>query len=172
MRALKWLGVAAGCVVLLIVVVAAVGLALPQDHVASRTVTLNRPIDDVWKAVTDVEGFPAWRPGVSNVEVLQKEPRRWRETGKDGTLTLQVTESTPPTRLVTEIADRDLPFGGRWVYELKPVASGTELTITEQGEVYNPIFRFVGRFVLGHTATIEAYLEALQQKLAARSATR
>jgi hypothetical protein len=35
--------------------------------------------------------------------------------------------------------------------------SGTELTITENGEVYNPLFRFVSRFIMGHAATIEKY---------------
>jgi hypothetical protein len=33
--------------------------------------------------------------------------------------------------------------------------------ITEDGEVYNPIFRFMSRFVFGHTHTMDAYLRAL-----------
>jgi hypothetical protein len=32
------------------------------------------------------------------------------------------------------------------------------LRITEDGEVYNPVFRFVSRFVMGHTATMDKYL--------------
>jgi hypothetical protein len=61
--------------------------------------------------------------------------------------------------LVGRIADTNLPFGGSWTYELTPGAVGqTKLTITEDGEVYNPIFRFVSRFVMGHEATINRYL--------------
>jgi polyketide cyclase/dehydrase/lipid transport protein len=168
MRVLKWLGIALVCLVLLIGLVALIGLALPRDHVASRTATFNRPISDVWLAITDVRSFPAWRSSVTRVEVLGQEPRRWREDGSDGTLTLQTVEAREPVRLVLEIADTDLPFGGRWVYDLTPAASGTALTITEQGQVYNPIFRFVSRFVIGHTATIDTYLADLHKKFGGR----
>jgi hypothetical protein len=56
------------------------------------------------------------------------------------------------------IADSTLPFGGKWTYELTPSGTGTMLRITEDGEVYNPVFRFVSRFVMGHTATMDKYL--------------
>lgn len=164
MKVFKWIGIAILCLVLLVAVVAAIGLALPQDHVASRTVTVNRPIDEVWTAITDVQSYPAWRSSVSRVEVLNQEPRRWREVGSDGTLTLQVVEARQPSRFVSEIADTNLEFGGRWIYELRSTPSGTELTITEQGQVYNPIFRFVSRFIIGHTATMDTYLSDLQKK--------
>ena len=164
MRILKWLGGAVLVLGLLLGLVALIGFALPQDHVATRTVTLNRPIADVWATITDVESFPRWRSAVSRVDVLGQEPRQWREHGSDGTLTFRIVESQPPSRLVSEIADTDLPFGGRWIYELKASGPGTELTITEQGQVYNPIFRFVSRFVMGHTATIDAYLRDLERK--------
>jgi hypothetical protein len=43
--------------------------------------------------------------------------------------------------------------------------AGSELRITEEGEVYNPIFRFVSRFIMGHTATIDSYLSAVRKRL-------
>ncbi len=46
-----------------------------------------------------------------------------------------------------------------------PAPNGTTLTITEDGEVYNPIFRFMSRFVFGHEATMATYLSAAQKKL-------
>jgi hypothetical protein len=70
----------------------------------------------------------------------------------------------PARRLVTRIADHNLPYGGTWTYELTPDGSGTRLTITENGEVYNPIFRFVSRFIMGHTASMESVLRALGTK--------
>jgi hypothetical protein len=30
-----------------------------------------------------------------------------------------------------------------------------------RGKVYNPVFRFVSRFILGHTQAMDAYLKAL-----------
>jgi hypothetical protein len=68
--------------------------------------------------------------------------------------------------MVVRIADPDLPFGGTWTYELKQEESGTRVTITERGEVYNPIFRFMSRFVFSHTATLERYLAALRARAA------
>lgn len=160
----------AGAAVALLLILAGsvyvIGTLLPQNHVATRTVLLDRPAPDVWTAITDVESFPAWRSSVSTVDVLSRQPLRWREVGSDGTLTFEIAESQPPRRLVSEIVDKDLPFGGRWVYELEATDAGTALTITELGEVYNPIFRFVSRFVLGHTATMDAYIEDLRKKLA------
>jgi hypothetical protein len=39
------------------------------------------------------------------------------------------------------------------------------LSITENGEVYNPAFRFVSRYIMGHAATVDAYLKAVAPKL-------
>ena len=63
-----------------------------------------------------------------------------------------------------KIADPDLPFGGTWTYELKPSGSGTRVTITEDGEVYNPIFRFMSHVFFSQSATIETYLKSLGKK--------
>jgi len=68
-----------------------------------------------------------------------------------------------PSRVV-RITDESLPFGGSWPYELEPGAAGTRLAIREEGEVYNPVFRFMSRFVMGHHSTIDQYLEALQTR--------
>ncbi len=35
---------------------------------------------------------------------------------------------------------------------------------TEQGEIYNPVFRFVSRFILGYTRTIDTYLRNVSRK--------
>jgi hypothetical protein len=70
------------------------------------------------------------------------------------------------------IADPDLPFGGTWTYDITPDADGSRLKITEHGEVYNPIFRFMARCVFGHERTMKAYLSALEKKLASESAPR
>ncbi len=169
MMFLKWAGIVILCLILLVGIVALIGFSLPPEHVASRSATINRPAADVWRTITGVEEFPAWRPSVKTVQVLGRTPLRWREDGSNGALTLEAIEIREPNRLVTEIADKNLPFGGRWVYELRPVTGQgpdrTEVTITEHGEVYNPIFRFVSRFIMGQTATIEAYLSDLERRL-------
>ena len=68
----------------------------------------------------------------------------------------------PPRRWVTRIADTDVPFGGTWECLIVPEGdNASRVTIMERGFVSNPIFRFVSRFIMGHTASIDAYLRAL-----------
>ncbi|MGH9824216.1 MAG: LIC10604 family protein, partial [Blastocatellia bacterium] len=79
-------------------------------------------------------------------------------------ITDERVESTAPRLMVTRIADANLPFGGSWKYEIEKAGDGSIITITEDGEVYNPVFRFVSRFIMGHSATIEGYLKDLGNK--------
>jgi hypothetical protein len=63
---------------------------------------------------------------------------------------------------VVRMADRKLPFGGTCSFDIAPAPDGgSELRITEDGEIYNVIFRFVSRFLLGYTASIEGYFRDL-----------
>ena len=165
---LRLLVVGVGLLVLVALVVVAVGYLLPVAHVASRETTLERDPGDVFAAIADVTHYPEWRADVRSVEVLSSLPLRWREHGRNGDITLVVSESTPPSRLVSRIDDSSLAFGGTWTYELTPVGRATLLRITERGEVYNPVFRVMSRFVFGHTATIDAYLAALGARVARR----
>jgi uncharacterized protein YndB with AHSA1/START domain len=163
---MKWVLIIVGVLVALAVIIVAVGYMLPVAHVASRTVTLRAAPADVWATITDVTAYPAWRSDVDSVEVLAPIDGRthWRETGSNGEIAYQVTREDPPTRLITRIADPDLPFGGEWEYRITPEGTGSRIVITERGEVYNPVFRFVSRFIMGHTSTIDAYLRALGAK--------
>ena len=49
--------------------------------------------------------------------------------------------------------------------EIAEYGEVASLTITENGEIYNPVFRFVSRFITGQTSTIDEYLRALGRKL-------
>jgi hypothetical protein len=156
-----------GCLAGLVAAVAAIGMALPKAHVASRSVRLRRGPPEVWDAIHDVRRFSEWRPGLERVERLPDADGRprWKEVGSHGAITFELVEASAPARMVTRIADPSLPFGGSWTYVVDPTPEGSRLTIVEQGEVYNPLFRFMSRFVFGHTATIDAYLAALAARL-------
>ncbi len=156
----------AGVLAVLVVVIVAIGYALPVAHVASRDATLPATPEHVFAALQDVDRYPSWRSDVKTVAVVSRAPRlRWTEDGSNGSITFEVQAHDPPRRLVSRIADPSLPFGGSWTYELTPAGQGTRLVITENGEVYNPLFRFMSRFVFGHTATMDAYLRDLQRHM-------
>lgn len=155
--------IALGVLVGLVLVVLVTGSLLPVKHQAGRRVQLRQSPQAVWDTITDVEGLPAWRPGVTRVELLPEQAgrTRWREHDRHNKITFEMAEASAPTRLVTRIADQDLPFGGTWTYEIVPSPEGCTVTVTEDGEVYSPLFRFVSRFVIGHTATLDRNLKAL-----------
>lgn len=148
--------------------VAIVGSRLPSAHTVSRTEQFGVPPEALWQVITDVDAFPSWRADVTSVERLPDREGRpvWIEHSRSDRLTLAVERTDPPRLLVVRIADPELPFGGTWTYEVAQASGGSRLTITENGEVYNPIFRFVARYVLGHEGTITAYIKALRDKLA------
>jgi hypothetical protein len=56
----------------------------------------------------------------------------------------------------------------RWdvTIEIVPAPSGSRMTITERGEIYNVVFRALSKFVFGYTGTMESCLAAAQKKLA------
>jgi Polyketide cyclase / dehydrase and lipid transport len=150
---MKWLLFGVLAVVFVAGVIVVIGAALPKAHVASRKIVVHAAPHDVFALVA---GPSNWRG--FKYELLAESPLRWRETDTSGdTITYERVETSEPKRIVNRIADPKLPFGGSWTYEIAPSGSGTELTITENGEVYNPLFRFVSRFIMGHTATIEKY---------------
>lgn len=150
---MKWLIYVGAIVVVVPLIIVLIGAALPKDHVASRKIVVKAPPDAVYALIA---GPSDWR-GLK-YERLSESPLKWRETDASGdAITYERVEAVAPTRIVNRIADPKLPFGGSWIYEVAPDGSGSSLTITENGEVYNPIFRFVSRFIMGHTATIEKY---------------
>ena len=152
-----------GALAVFVTAVAVVGLLLPRDHVETRSATLAASPEPVFAAIADVGGYAAWRRSLSAVEVLPPVDgrARWIEVSGGDRIAMEQIERSAPRRLVTRIADPDLPFGGTWTFELAPVGSGTRLTITERGEIRNPIFRAVARFVFGYGATMETYLHEL-----------
>ena len=150
-------------------VVVLVGLMLPVKHAAAVSATIPAAPEAVWAALTDVVAYPRWRGDVTSVEMLPADSGHvaWREQGKNGAISYVITEAEPPRGLVTRISDKSLPFGGTWEYDVTPDGSGSRVRITEHGEVYNPVFRFVSRFIMGHTATASAYLKALGARFGA-----
>jgi len=154
-------------VLLAIPVIAYVGgLFISETHTATVTRQIDRPAEIVWRSLTEVQGYDRWRTGVERIEVLSDstQPLRWREVySNQEPITFEETARVDSTRWTVRIADDDLPFGGSWTYELERTARGTQFTITENGEVYNPLFRFISKFVMGYTDTMNRFLDDLEK---------
>jgi hypothetical protein len=136
MRWILYIGIVVAAVAAIVVIV---GAMLPVKHTASRSAQVALPPDALFRLLTDM---------------------------KFGDVPVKFERQEPPSLLVSRVDGKDLPFGGTWTYRIAPSPGGSTLTITEDGEVYNVVFRFVSRFVMGHHATMDAYLRHLQGRVA------
>jgi hypothetical protein len=157
----------AGILVALILGVLVAGMMLPEEHHASRTLITKQSPQALWNAINDHANEPSWRSDVAGITSLGERNGKpvWQENYKDGNkVTLITTESKPPTRMVRELTDLEGPFSGRWEIDITPTAEGSNLTVTEIGKVSNPFFRFVSKYIIGHTTFMERYLAGLARK--------
>ena len=163
----KWL---LRIVIVLIILVGGVfvaGFLLPEEHHASRTLITKQSPQAIWDTINDHANEQQWRSDVVSVNSLGERDGKpvWKENYKDGnTVSLMTTEFTPPTRMVRELTDLDGPFSGRWEIDIAPTPTGSNVTITEIGKVSNPLFRFVSKFIIGHTTFMDRYLKGLAGK--------
>lgn len=125
---------------------AVMGYFLPVAHEASRSAEFNTPPDQVFALMAKPDAYQSWWDGATVKSV--------------------VVESVPPSKIVTRVVG-ETQFGGTWTIQIDPTPTGSRVTITERGEIYNVVFRTLAKFVFGYTSTIEGCLAAAQQKLAA-----
>lgn len=163
---MRWILYVGGALVTIAAIVTIVGAMLPKQHSASRTARVALPPDALYALLTDVSQYRSWRGGLKS---LERRPDKsgmpaWIEDSNGMKIPMRFERMEPPSLIVACIDSSDLPFGGTWTYRIAAVPGGSDLTITEDGEVYNVIFRFMSRFVFGYHATMDAFIKSLQQK--------
>jgi len=130
---------------------------------ASRSIFLHRSSQDVYAVLRDFASGPRWRTDLKQIDVEPQQggPVYFREVGKHGTINYELVQDVPAERMVTRIRDTNLGYSGQWTYTFATENGGTRLTIREDGEVSNVLFRFMSRYVFGQTSTIDSYLTSL-----------
>lgn len=143
------------------ILIVVVGVLLPKRHVVALSAIYSKSPEELAALIT---GPQSWRPDVAHEksETGTTGEHLSRETDRRGrTVVYQVLILQPSRQFSRRIVTRDLPYGGTWTYALQPLGAKTKLTVTEDGEVYNPAFRFVARFVMGYETSIKTYLTDL-----------
>ena len=163
MRWILWIGAGLAVVVLIVVVI---GAMLPKGHTASRTARIAMSPEALYTLLSDVDRYQSWRPDVKSLQRLPDRDGKpaWIEDVGGMKIPLRFERMERPSLLVSRIDGSDLPFGGTWTYQIAPVGGGSDLTITENGEVYNVVFRFMSRFIFGHHATMDGFIKHLQAR--------
>jgi len=170
-----WLGAAiVGVIILFGLVAYVVGGTIPEDHRASATLRLSNVAPDaLWAIVSDVNTHTQWA-GVTRLTRLpdQDGHELWRQEMGRNSFTLATTESSPATRLVRTIADDNKMFSGNWTYELRSDgATGTALTLTENGHVPGRVPRFFMKHLMGYHLYLKKHLRGLAKHVGQPDAT-
>jgi Polyketide cyclase / dehydrase and lipid transport len=140
----------------------------------THTVTIDRPVADVWDYTSDARNDPVWQRNVVEVGRGADRPlepgAEIEETvsflGRRFPVTFVVTEHTPHRRSAVEV--RRAPVRGRGAYEFEAVDGGTRFTMTFEGEnahrlfkLAEPVFaRLVRRDLATCCETLKDLLEA------------
>ncbi len=162
---------AAVAVVAVVVVIAyADGATLPVNHSVRVSGTVNAPPEAVFARILDIANGAAWRPWVKSVEVLPQDNGRdaWIEVIGRGErmkfLALATTPVDAAGRATRVVETKQPSYGGTWTYALTPgpTPGTTTLTITEDGYLNPPIYRFIMAHIMGPTKNLSEYLSNMQ----------
>jgi len=105
----------------------------------NATITIDRPIGEVFALIGDARNRPAWDQSVDSEELTSPEPigvgstvrTRMRSMGRDYELDWKITEHRPPTRQVVESTAG--PFPTTLVWELVEQGDSTVAVFTITG---------------------------------------
>ncbi len=156
---------------IVVAAIAGIGYLQPLEHVARSELVVRKPVDEVWPIVADLERWPSW---VEEFDSVSKRGRsgeaiNYQASSEWGDIPLVVERLRPPRELVTFMDAGK--FVGRWHFVVEEVPAGTQVTITEHGEVKNPLFRGL-RFFTDEHASIKSFQRALANRLAVASEPR
>jgi uncharacterized protein YndB with AHSA1/START domain len=166
----KWILRIAALLVAVVAGSVLAGALLPREHVATSAVRLRQAPESVWAVVRDLGGVPSWWAEIESSEPVADAVghEAWRQRMSGFSMTLLITESTAPRRLVTAIdAPPDAAFGGTWTYELTPADGGTRIAVTEAGWIGNPLYRVMAHLG-GMHRSLDGYLVALGARFGER----
>jgi carbon monoxide dehydrogenase subunit G len=98
-----------------------------------NTVTIRRPVEDVFSFLADFENVPKWNDAIVETKKVSPGPvglgttyHQTRSVPRSGEEAFEVTVFEPPSRL--EVQGEIGPFRARVRYALEPTRSGTRLT--------------------------------------------
>ena len=138
----------------------------------SHTITIERPVEEVWDYVLTTRNDPVWltpvigvgRGADQPVEVGLDIEETYKFLGVELPLTLTVTEHEPCRRSAVRVSGGPIP--GRGSYEFEPAGVGTRFTLTLEADAHGffrlaePVFaRMARRHVVTSAEQLKDLLE-------------
>lgn len=144
---MRWIVIIVAALVLIVGFIYLLGFLLRIKHQAMVESQLQIPPENLWKILTSPADYKGWRKEIKELKVI--DDRHWSElNAHNDTINYRADWVEQNRKLSTVILNENLPYGGRWEFEITKTDTGSHLRITENGEVYNPIFRFMSKLYL------------------------
>jgi hypothetical protein len=166
------LGIAIALIVVLllaILVMHAMGRALPVEHTAIVSIRLQQPPEAAWDVLAEIAAYPKWTTTTSVLQLPSDDPDHplFRQSMGRNSFVLRRSRAERPRVLQFTIEDDAKMFSGDWTYTIEPAAAGAKgctVTLTEHGRVPHAIPRFFMKYIFGTQVYIRKQLAALAKK--------
>jgi len=117
------------------------------------SVTIERPIEEVWRFVSDLSNIPKWSHNFLEKRQTSPGPLGVGATlmsrTKDRTFSGRVTEFEPNRRIAEEMTSGPMK-GSQDSYSLETVEGKTRLTVVRDVKL-SGVYRLLGPFIAGRT---------------------
>lgn len=166
---LKWALVVIGAFALVVTVAIAVGMTMPAQIEVTRTISINRPPENIWWVLTDYNGLTLWHPQYKSTAIVSspgEKPTRWRATYTDGrTANVEVSDEHSPVHYAERISDTNLPFSGGWEVDLERRELTTQVTVHSHAKLHRPLDRVFVRLFVKPEREVEKILDGLKRRV-------
>ena len=106
------------------------------------SIVIDRPIDEVFAFVSDVENMPRWVSGVRRVQLLSEKVKAgarftadYAQGMRNAAIAFQIVEFEPPVRFTATAERGPFSFPFRGTFEFRSVGDSTEvISNVETGE--------------------------------------
>ena len=144
-----------------VVLMAIIGMSLPNPRISTNTFQVLSPIDDVWAQITDHKKQVQWRKGL----ISENDPNQWTEIPHKGpSITFKIGELVKHSIYRIDI----LPisgFQGYSIIEFREDGKNTQLTFTEASDTVNPFRRILAYLFYDPKKSMEIYKKELKASL-------
>lgn len=160
---MKWILLLVCILIVLIAMIYLIGSLMDVKHVATIERKLKMGSDETWIVLTNYKEYTSWRNGIKELTI--DSTNHWTEKNSHGdNVSYQLEVVDDKRTFITRIINKDLAYGGYWEFSISPLQDGCLVKITENGEVFNPIFRFMAKYFFGHETTLKNYMRDLEVK--------
>jgi len=155
----KWIALAVAGLAASVILVTVIGFFRSPLTTARASVEIQRPRQEVWDFLSNLENLPKWSSEVKSVRKVSSDPLRYSIGGASGEMQTEILSMEPPRRYVTRMATPSMGFSGDWEITVEPVGENARVTSNAKITVGNPLFRGLMMFMSGDKAEEATLLE-------------